>query len=95
MISKEEVKHIAKLAKIELKDEEVAKFQKDLSSILGYFEMLKKIDTKQVEPTFHPSKTKENILREDKSCIEESADEIAKAFPEKRDGYVKVKAVFK
>ena len=42
MISKEQVTHIAKLASLELKEEEVAKYQKDLSEILDYFDTLKK-----------------------------------------------------
>ena len=42
MISKEEVEHIAKLARLELSDKETEKMQKDLSAILDYFNLLKK-----------------------------------------------------
>ena len=42
MISKEEVEHIAKLARLELTGKEVEKMQKDLSAILDYFDLLKK-----------------------------------------------------
>ena len=42
MISKEEVEHIAKLARLELTGKEVEKMQKDLSDILDYFDLLKK-----------------------------------------------------
>ncbi|MDP2664107.1 MAG: Asp-tRNA(Asn)/Glu-tRNA(Gln) amidotransferase subunit GatC, partial [bacterium] len=48
MISKEEVKHIAKLARLGLSDKEIGKFQKDLSSILDYVEKLKKVDVSGV-----------------------------------------------
>ena len=41
MISKDEVRHIAKLARLELTESETAKMQKDLSSILDYFDLLK------------------------------------------------------
>ena len=43
MISKDEVKHIAKLARLELTEKEVEKMQKDLSEILGYFDLLKRV----------------------------------------------------
>ena len=42
MISKEEVQHIAKLARLELTPQEIEKMQKDLSAIFDYFELLKK-----------------------------------------------------
>ena len=40
MISKEEVQHIAKLARIQLKEEEMQKFQADLAAVLDYFNVL-------------------------------------------------------
>ena len=42
MISKDEVIHIAKLARLQLSEPEIEKMQKDLSSILDYFDVLKK-----------------------------------------------------
>ncbi|MBM3250772.1 MAG: Asp-tRNA(Asn)/Glu-tRNA(Gln) amidotransferase subunit GatC, partial [Candidatus Nealsonbacteria bacterium] len=71
MIKQQEVKHIAKLARIKLTASEIKKFQKDLSSILDYFELLKEVDVSRVEPTFHSTehflKNKLNIMREDKA----------------------------
>ena len=49
MISKEEVEHIAKLARLELTEKEVGKMQKDLSAILNYFALLKKAPKVKVE----------------------------------------------
>ena len=46
MISKEEVRHIAELARLELSEKEIEKMQKDLSAILDYFDLLKKAPTK-------------------------------------------------
>jgi aspartyl/glutamyl-tRNA(Asn/Gln) amidotransferase C subunit len=43
MISKEEVEHIAKLARLELTGKETEKMQKDLSAILDYFILLKNV----------------------------------------------------
>jgi len=64
MISKEEVKHIAKLARLGLTEKEIRKFQEGLSSILDYIEKLKEVDISKVEPTSHSIKV-ENIMRGD------------------------------
>jgi len=53
MISKEEVQHIAKLARLGLTEKEIKKFQKELSSILDYIEKLKEVDVSSIEPTSH------------------------------------------
>ena len=75
MISKEEVWHIAKLARLGLTEKEVEKYQKELSSILAYFEKLKEVDIKGVESTPHSVKV-ENIMREDKSTKPKSQKPI-------------------
>ena len=51
MITREEVQHIAKLARLGLTEQEVEKYQKELSAILGYIEKLKEVDVSKVEPT--------------------------------------------
>lgn len=55
MLSDKEVKKVASLARISLADNEVVKFQKELSSILDYVETLNKADTSQVEPLYQTS----------------------------------------
>jgi len=96
MISKEEVKHIAKLARLGLTEPEIEKFQKELSSILDYIEKLKEVDIKNVEPTSHTLKI-ENVFREDvvkKSDIEK-VKKLIKAFPERKNTFLKVKSIFR
>lgn len=51
MLSADQVKHIAKLAKLTLSDTEVRIFGGQLSGILNYVDMLKEVDTEHVEPT--------------------------------------------
>jgi aspartyl/glutamyl-tRNA(Asn/Gln) amidotransferase subunit C (EC 6.3.5.-) len=75
-IGKEEVKHIAKLARLGLSEREIEKYQKELSKILDYIEKLKEIDVSNVEPTFHPLKIK-NVVRED-AQLKKDIDEIKK-----------------
>lgn len=97
MISKEDVKHIANLARIELNEKETERFQKDISSFLDYFNMLKDVDTEKVKPTFHSSESyfKGNVAREDKAEESSVADKIISLFPDEKNRCVKVKPVFK
>lgn len=96
MISKEEVKHIAKLARLGLTEPEIEKFQKELSSILDYIEKLKEVDIKNVEPTSHTLKI-ENVFREDvaKKLDIEKVKKLIKAFPERKNTFLKVKSIFR
>jgi len=86
MISKEEIKHIAKLAKIGLKEEELKMVEKDFSKILGYFDLLKEVEAGEVEG----SEERGLFLRED--FCEEKKDELID-LPQKR--YFKVKSILK
>ena len=51
MLSEEQVRHIAKLAKLELSNEEVRKFAGQLTNVLEYIDVLNEVDTEGVEPT--------------------------------------------
>jgi aspartyl-tRNA(Asn)/glutamyl-tRNA(Gln) amidotransferase subunit C len=53
-ISKEEVLHVARLARLELTDDEVAKFQEQLSAILEAVSTVSELDLSDVPPTAHP-----------------------------------------
>ena len=94
MISKEQVRHIAKLARLQLQEEEVTQYQQDLSLILDYFDILKEVDTDNVEPMTH-SVYHENIARAD---IPQSADpdvisHMMRLMPAVKDGFLKVKTI--
>jgi len=94
MISKEEAKHIAKLARLGLSSEEINKFQKELSKILDYITKLKEVDISGVEPTSH-SISVENIMRKDKEEAQrnETKKYLIEAAPEEKEGYIKVKSI--
>lgn len=94
MISREEVKHIAKLARLGLTEKEIEKMRKGLSSIFNYFNKLKEVDVSKVKRTSHTILV-ENILREDqvKKFSPETADKLIKAAPDKKGRHIKVKAV--
>lgn len=64
MITAQQVKHIAKLARLGIKDGDEEKFAKQLSSIMGYVEKLDEVDVKDVQPTSQVTGL-ENVMRED------------------------------
>ncbi|MCK4520551.1 Asp-tRNA(Asn)/Glu-tRNA(Gln) amidotransferase subunit GatC [Candidatus Parcubacteria bacterium] len=94
MISEKEVKHIAKLARLSLNTKEIKKMEKELSSILDYFDLLKKIDVEKVA-SFSYSFSIENVMREDlaEKQPKEKNDKLLKAMPKKKERYLKVKSV--
>ncbi len=63
-LTRREIEHIAKLARLELTEEELAKYGEQLSNVLGYIDMLSEADTERVEPTAQVTGL-ENVFRED------------------------------
>lgn len=63
-ITREEIEHIAMLARLRLTGDEKELFGAQLSSILGYMEKLDELDTKDIEPTSHVLSLN-NVMRED------------------------------
>lgn len=95
MLSKDEVKRIAQLARLEISDKEAEKYSKELSGILEFVKKLYEADTEGIEPIAHITGAK-NMMREDKviEYSKETKDGIIDNFPEKKDRFDKVKAVF-
>lgn len=63
-ISREQVEHVATLARLAVTDEEKGVFARQLSSILTYVQTLNRLDTSTVEPTSHVIPI-QNVFRED------------------------------
>jgi aspartyl-tRNA(Asn)/glutamyl-tRNA(Gln) amidotransferase subunit C len=91
-LSREEVKHIAQLARLGLSEDEVEKLREQLSNILENFEILKKADTTDVPPTSHPIALV-NVFRDDEVAPSFPPDEILANAPEQEDGCFRVRAV--
>lgn len=91
-ISKEQVKHIAKLANLPLTDEEIKKFQYQLSEIIAYVNEILAVDTKNVIPTSHVLGLT-NIVREDKQEKSLTAKEATKNAKETESNFIKTDAV--
>lgn len=89
MISIEDVKHVAKLARLDLTETEVEKFSKQLGDILKYVEQMNEIDTTGVEPMAHPIPVV-NVMREDEVRYEQTKEDLMKNAPDEEDGFFKV-----
>lgn len=88
-ISKEEVEHVAKLARLLVSEEEKDVLTRQLSSILTYVGKLNELNTEGVEPLSHVIDIK-NVFREDKTRESLSQDLALSNAPEKRDGFFRV-----
>jgi aspartyl-tRNA(Asn)/glutamyl-tRNA(Gln) amidotransferase subunit C len=84
-ITKDEVLHVADLARLDLDEESIEKFAGQIDEILGYIEKLNQVDTRDVRPTSHAIFLT-NAFRDDEE--KEHIDrELALAnAPEKEDG---------
>ena len=88
-----DVLHIAKLANLPLKKEEIEKYEKQLSSILEYIEKLQKVNTDNVKETSQVTNL-ENVIRDDAPTPSLSQDEALSNTNNKQNGLFKVKAIF-
>ena len=95
MITKEEVQHIAQLARIRIDEKDGEKLQQDLSEILEYFNVLQGVNVSRVEPMTH-SITLKNVTREDVARTKDLSllQKLIDMFPAVRDGFLRVKAIF-
>jgi aspartyl-tRNA(Asn)/glutamyl-tRNA(Gln) amidotransferase subunit C len=88
-ITKQEVEHVAALARLELSEQEKELLTSQLSNILTYVEKLNELDTKGVEPTAHVLDIK-NVMRDDVPEESLSQERALANAPEKATGHYKV-----
>jgi len=91
-MKKEELRHIATLARLEMEDEELELFSEQLSQIIQYFGELKKLDTEGVEPLVTPTEI-EYWMREDVVHDSLSTEDVLRNAPDKRGHLFKVPPV--
>ncbi len=89
IISKKEVRHIAKLAELEFSDDELEKITSELDKILGHIAKINEADTSNAEPTSHTLNIK-NVFRDD--IVKESLtkEQALSNAPEEQDSGFKV-----
>ncbi len=91
-LSREEVLHIALLARLGLAETEVDRFGEQLSDILENFEVLQQVDTTNVSPTAQ-SIPLQNVVRDDEVAASLPDSEILANAPRKEGEFFRVRAV--
>jgi aspartyl-tRNA(Asn)/glutamyl-tRNA(Gln) amidotransferase subunit C len=91
-LSRERVEHIADLAKLALSDEEIGRYQAQLSAILAYFEDLKALDTEEIPPTATVLPLR-SVMRADEVEPTLQREKALENAPDAEDGCFKVPAV--
>ncbi len=89
MIEIKDVEHVARLARLNLTEDEKIKFSKQLGDILKYMEQLNEVDTTGVEPMNHPIDFS-NVMREDVARYDCTREELMANAPEVEQDYFKV-----
>ena len=85
-ITREEVLHVARLARLELSDEEVARFQVQLSAIIEAVSKVSELDLADVPPTAHPLELA-NAWAHDEPRPSLALEEVFANAPDRDDGY--------
>jgi aspartyl-tRNA(Asn)/glutamyl-tRNA(Gln) amidotransferase subunit C len=89
MIDREQVEHVAKLARLKLSDEELERMSNELSGILEHVERIAELDLDGVEPTSHVIAL-ENVLRPDEPRPSWDRDEVLESAPDPASGAFRV-----
>jgi len=94
MLDKEQIEHIAKLARLDLSDDEKKKYAVEMGDILSYIDQLNEVDTKNVEPTAQVTGL-ENSWREDeiKDWDELERKNALNQAPDMEDNQIKVRKI--
>jgi aspartyl-tRNA(Asn)/glutamyl-tRNA(Gln) amidotransferase subunit C len=91
-LERDAVLHIAKLARVELTEQEIEKFSEQLSDIIGHFDVLNSVDTDAVEPTAHTLPLR-NVMADDASRPSLPREVVLAMAPNTEAGYLRVRAV--
>ena len=91
-LSREEVLHIARLARLGLTEGDLERFREQLSNILENFEILKRVDTADVPPTAQ-SIVLHDVMREDEITSSLPPNDILSNAPRREGEYFRVRAV--
>jgi aspartyl-tRNA(Asn)/glutamyl-tRNA(Gln) amidotransferase subunit C len=91
-LSREEVLHIARLARLGLTEEEITRFGGQLSNLLEHFQVLQQVDTEGVPPTAQSVELK-SVMREDAVEASLPPEDVLANAPRREDDSFKVHAV--
>ncbi len=91
-LTREQVLHIARLARVGVTEEDVARLQEELSEILEHFEALRALDTEGVPPTSHPLPL-ESVMRADEVRPSLSTEDVLANAPLAQEDAFRVRAI--
>ena len=91
-LSREEVLHIARLARLGLTEAEVNKVSEQLSNILDNFQVLQRVDTSNIPPTTQSIALK-NVVSNDEATPSLSPDQVLANAPQREGDFFRVRAV--
>ena len=87
MLTKEEVLHVAHLARIELSEDEIVKYQKDLKILFDQIDKIKELDDFDEEKMISPS---ENTYSLERKSVEVDKDNLLTNVPKKKGNFIEV-----
>lgn len=91
-ITEEDVRHVAKLAKLEISDKSIAHFTEQMDAIIDMVEQLDELETENVPVMVHGLRTY-NVMREDKAVPGTDRELLFKNVKSEKDGLIKVPAI--
>ncbi|MDR3608959.1 MAG: Asp-tRNA(Asn)/Glu-tRNA(Gln) amidotransferase subunit GatC [Ignavibacteriaceae bacterium] len=91
-VTRKDVEHIAELARLKFKDEELQNFTEQLNEILAYMEQLNELDTENIEPLSHTIEGG-NVFRQDVVKPSLDREHALKNAPDEDDVFFKVPKV--
>ena len=92
VISREQVEHVAHLARLGLSDDEINRLQQQLSQILGHMQMIDRLDTSAIPPTAQVIPLS-SVMRDDLSRPSKPVEEILQNAPRREGDFFKVPPV--
>ena len=93
-LTREDVKRLADLARLELTEDEAARAEKELDAVLGYVDRLTKIQTEHVEPYALPAQAEGWRADDAMECDELTHELVLSNFPDRKGDLLHVPAVF-
>lgn len=91
-ISRDEIIHIAKLSMLNLSEQEIDNYTKDMQEILGYAEMINNLDTSNIDETIGATEQK-NVFRKDEVIEPQAREELLQNAPSQDEGMFRIPKV--
>lgn len=89
MITHDDVRHVARLARLKLDEDELDRYAGQLSTIVGHIDRIGELELDEVPPTTHPLEL-ENVMRDDERKPSLAREDALKNGPEVEDGAFRV-----